>query len=38
LQPRTAIVWQIAQKTVLRTGFGLFSDLLHGSIVGSRRR
>ncbi len=32
LQPRTAIAWQIAPKTVLRTGFGLFSDLLPGSI------
>jgi hypothetical protein len=32
LQPRTAIAWQITQKTVLRTGFGLFSDLLPGSI------
>ena len=33
LQPRTAIAWQLASKTVLRTGFGLFSDLLPGSIV-----
>ncbi len=33
LQPRTAIAWQIAPKTVLRTGFGLFSDLLPGSVV-----
>jgi hypothetical protein len=33
LQPRTAIAWQIAPKTVLRSGFGLFSDLLPGSIV-----
>jgi len=33
LQPRTALAWQIAPKTVLRTGFGLFSDLLPGSIV-----
>jgi hypothetical protein len=33
LQPRTAIAWQIAPKLVLRTGFGLFSDLLPGSIV-----
>jgi hypothetical protein len=32
LQPRTAIAWQIKPKTVLRTGFGLFSDLLPGSI------
>jgi hypothetical protein len=33
LQPRTAIAWQIAPKTVLRTGFGLFSDILPGSLV-----
>ena len=33
LQPRTALAWQIAPKTVLRTGFGLFSDLLPGSVV-----
>ena len=33
LQPRTAIAWQIAPKTVLRAGFGLFSDLLPGSVV-----
>src|SRR6202453_684618 len=33
LQPRTAIAWQIAPHTVLRTGFGLFSDLLPGSVV-----
>jgi hypothetical protein len=33
LQPRTAIAWQISQKTVLRTDFKLFSDLLPGSIV-----
>jgi hypothetical protein len=33
LQPRTAIAWQIAPQTVLRSGFGLFSDLLPGSIV-----
>ena len=32
LQPRTGIAWQIAPKTVLRAGFGLFSDLLPGSI------
>jgi hypothetical protein len=32
LQPRTAIAYQIAPKTVLRTGFGLFSDLLPGSV------
>ncbi len=33
LQPRTAIAWQIAPHTVLRGGFGLFSDLLPGSVV-----
>ena len=33
LQPRTAIAFQITPKTVLRTGFGLFSDLLPGDIV-----
>ncbi len=33
LQPRTAIAWQFAPHTVLRTGFGLFSDLLPGSVV-----
>jgi hypothetical protein len=32
LQPRTAIAWQLAPKTVLRTGFGLFSDILPGSV------
>jgi hypothetical protein len=32
LQPRTAIAWQLAPKTVLRTGFGVFSDLLPGSV------
>jgi hypothetical protein len=33
LQPRTALAWQIAPHTVLRGGFGLFSDLLPGSVV-----
>ena len=33
LQPRAAIAFQIAPKTVLRSGFGLFSDLLPGSVV-----
>ncbi|MGA2434209.1 MAG: carboxypeptidase-like regulatory domain-containing protein [Bryobacteraceae bacterium] len=33
LQPRTAIAWQFAPHTVLRTGFGVFSDLLPGSVV-----
>jgi hypothetical protein len=35
LQPRTAIAWQIAPHTVVRSGFGLFSDLLPGSVVDS---
>jgi hypothetical protein len=33
LQPRTAVAWQIAPHTVLRSGFGLFSDILPGSVV-----
>jgi len=33
LQPRTALAWQVATKTVLRTGFGTFSDILPGSVV-----
>ncbi|MGB9456809.1 MAG: carboxypeptidase-like regulatory domain-containing protein [Bryobacteraceae bacterium] len=33
LQPRTAIAWQMARATVLRSGFGLFSDILPGSVV-----
>jgi hypothetical protein len=32
MQPRTAIAWQINPKTVLRSGFGLFSDILPGSV------
>jgi hypothetical protein len=32
LQPRTAIAWQVEPKTVLRTGFGIFSDILPGSV------
>ena len=32
LQPRTAIAWQFAPNTVLRAGFGLFSDIMPGSI------
>jgi Carboxypeptidase regulatory-like domain len=32
LQPRTAIAWQLAPSTVLRTGFGVFSELLPGSV------
>jgi hypothetical protein len=33
LQPRTAIAWQMAPHTVLRSGLGLFSDILPGSVV-----
>ena len=33
LQPRTAFAWQIAGNTVLRSGFGMFSDILPGSVV-----
>ena len=32
LQPRTALAWQFAGNSVLRGGFGLFSDILPGSI------
>jgi hypothetical protein len=32
LQPRTALAWQFTPNTILRTGFGLFSDILPGSI------
>jgi hypothetical protein len=32
LQPRTAIAWQFQSKTVLRAGFGVFSDILPGTI------
>jgi hypothetical protein len=32
LQPRTAIAWQFEPKSVLRSGFGIFSDILPGSI------
>lgn len=32
LQPRTAIAWQVTPKTVLRSGFGLFSDILPGTV------
>src|SRR6202451_1192741 len=32
LQPRTALAWQFQPKTVLRAGFGLFSDILPGSV------
>jgi hypothetical protein len=32
LQPRTAIAWQFEPNTVLRAGFGIFSDIMPGSI------
>jgi hypothetical protein len=32
LQPRTAVAWQFEPNTVLRSGFGLFSDILPGTI------
>jgi hypothetical protein len=32
LQPRTALAWQFAPNSLLRTGFGLFSDILPGAI------
>jgi hypothetical protein len=32
LQPRMAVAWQLEPKTVLRTGFGVFSDILPGSV------
>jgi hypothetical protein len=32
LQPRTGIAWQFEPRTVLRIGFGIFSDILPGSI------
>jgi hypothetical protein len=32
LQPRTAIAWQFEPKSVLKTGFGIFSDLLPGTV------
>jgi len=31
-QPRTAIAWQFAPGFVLRAGFGVFSDILPGSV------
>ena len=33
LQPRMAVAWQVAPKTVIRSGFGIFSDILPGSVV-----
>jgi hypothetical protein len=32
LQPRTAIAWQLEPKSVVRAGFGIFSDILPGSV------
>ena len=32
LQPRTAVAWQFEPRSVLRAGFGIFSDILPGSI------
>jgi hypothetical protein len=32
LQPRTAVAWQFEPKTVVRTGFGIFSDILPGTV------
>ncbi|MGB7025518.1 MAG: carboxypeptidase regulatory-like domain-containing protein [Candidatus Acidiferrales bacterium] len=32
LQPRTAVAWQFEPKSVVRAGFGIFSDILPGSI------
>jgi len=34
LQPRTAIAWQFEPNSVLRAGFGIFSDLMPGSVAG----
>ena len=31
-QPRSALAWQFRPKSVLRAGFGVFSDLLPGSV------
>ncbi len=32
LQPRMAIAWQFEPNSVLRTGFGIFSDILPGTV------
>src|SRR5713226_6708094 len=32
LQPRTAVEWQFEPKSVLRAGFGVFSDILPGTL------
>jgi hypothetical protein len=31
-QPRTALAWQFEPKSVVRAGFGVFSDILPGSV------
>jgi Carboxypeptidase regulatory-like domain len=31
-QPRTAVAWQFSPDSVLRAGFGVFSDILPGSV------
>ena len=35
LQPRTALAWQFQPNTVVRSGFGLFSDILPASVADS---
>ncbi len=32
-QPRTALAWQALPRLVIRSGFGVFSDILPGSVV-----
>lgn len=32
LQPRTVLAWQFGRNSVLRTGFGLFTDILPSGI------
>jgi hypothetical protein len=32
LQPRTALAWQLESQWLLRAGFGVFSDILPGSV------
>jgi Carboxypeptidase regulatory-like domain len=32
LQPRSALAWQFETNSVLRTGFGIFSDILPGTV------
>jgi hypothetical protein len=33
VQPRTALAWQFTSNSILRSGFGLFSDILPGDVV-----